>query len=218
VTRRLHLEVEGQTEEKFVKDFLAEHLVSHGYVSVTARLMGHRRSRAHRGGVRPWASAQRELAQRLAQDADLRVGLLVDYYGMPTDWPGRVSAKGTPQQRAHAIADALRQTLPAGDRRRFFPCVLMHEFEAFIFADCAGAAAAWVKDELEPELRAIRAAFPDPEHINDSPDTAPSKRLLRLIPSYEKVLAGAQAVDRIGLKTIRAECPAFNDWLLDVER
>lgn len=52
---RLLVHVEGQTEELFVGEVLAQHLYGHGYTMVAARLIGKARSRNRRGGARRWA-------------------------------------------------------------------------------------------------------------------------------------------------------------------
>ena len=216
--KRLLVHVEGQTEEAFVNDVLRPHLVAFEYASVSARLMGRRRERAYRGGVRPWLGVKAEIERHLLSDAGLRVGLLVDYYGMPPAWPGRTSSGSAPVAlRSAVIGAALLQTLEESMRARFFPCVLMHEFETFVFADSQKAADAWGRADLEPALTAIRDSFPTAEHINDSPETAPSKRLQALIPGYEKPLMGELAVFSIGLATLRRECPSFGSWLTTLE-
>ena len=67
----------------------------------------------------------------------------------------------------------------------------MHEFEALLFSDTAAFAEAFPgQTAVLRELAAIRAAFPDPEAIDNSPQTAPSKRILRLLPNYQKPVAG----------------------------
>jgi hypothetical protein len=53
----------------------------------------------------------------------------------------------------------------------------------------------------------------EPELVNDSPATAPSKRLLSACPTYQKTLHGPALVERIGLAAIREECPHFDSWL-----
>ncbi|MGC9946546.1 MAG: DUF4276 family protein [Bryobacteraceae bacterium] len=53
--------------------------------------------------------------------------------------------------------------------------------------------------------------------IDDSPVTAPSKRVEALVPGYQKPLLGALAILEIGLARIRAERPHFNDWLTRIE-
>ncbi len=103
------------------------------------------------------------------------------------------------------------------DRRRFVPYVMMHEFEAMLFSDCSGFCRAVGRADLSAPLEEIRRAFATPEDIDDSQETAPSKRILHLLPSYEKPLMGNLGVLQIGLDTIRAECPHFNGWLERLE-
>jgi hypothetical protein len=225
---RLLLHVEGETEETFVKAVLREHLVPRGYSSVSARLLGRARRRRGRGGVIPWPSAQKELCNHLKQDPGCIAGTMVDYYGLPAEghgaWPGRAAAANVPEtvQRAHtvecALAASVAETMGSSfDRRRFVPYVMMHEFEAMLFSDCAGFGHAIGHPDLSVPLEKIRRAFDTPEDIDDSQETAPSKRIVRLLPTYEKPLMGNLGVLHLGLDTIRGECPHFNRWLQRLE-
>ncbi len=85
------------------------------------------------------------------------------------------------------------------DLGRFVPFVVMHEFEGLLFSDCASFGRGIGRPNLEQSLREIRESFETPEHINDSPDTAPSKRVQNLLPGYEKPFLGVLAVLEIGL-------------------
>jgi len=67
------------------------------------------------------------------------------------------------------------------------------------------------------DFRQIRDTFTTLEEINDSPVTAPSKRVEALVPGYEKPLLGVLAVLEIGLSRIREECPHFDGWLTQLE-
>ena len=226
---RLLLHVEGQTEETFVNEVLRNHLVSRGYSSVGARLLGSARQRMRRGGVRSWRGTLGDIRNHLKQDPQCIAGTIVDYYGLPADgegaWPGRAAASrmsGTVEQRARtvegALADAVDEAMGSSfDRRRFVPYVMMHEFEAMLFSDCSGFSLAIGRTDLTGELQRIRQAFDTPEDIDDSQETAPSKRILRLLPSYEKPLMGKLGVLHIGLEKIRRECPHFRYWLERLE-
>ena len=103
------------------------------------------------------------------------------------------------------------------DRGRFLPLVMMHEFEAMLFSDCEAFGKAIGRCDIIPDLQRIRDSFPNPEEIDDSPETAPSKRIEALYPGYEKPLMGTLATLQIGLDRIRAECPHFRGWLERLE-
>ena len=63
------------------------------------------------------------------------------------------------------------------------------------------------------DLTSVRLGFDTPEDINDSRETAPSKRIGRLIEDYRKRLHGPMLADHIGLERMRKECPRFDRWL-----
>ena len=224
--RRLLIHVEGQTEEDFVNEMLRGHLVSRGYHSVEARLVGNARLREQRGGIRSWLSVRKEIANHLLGDPGCIATTMIDYYGLPRGqraWPGRVEAINLPVgNKASCVQSALAKDFSefAGSRvrvDRFIPFVVMHEFEGLLFSDCQAFARGIGRPELESKFKDVRAKFDTPEHINDSPDTAPSKRVLTLVPSYEKPLFGVLAALEIGLTRIRAECPHFDGWIQDLE-
>ena len=104
------------------------------------------------------------------------------------------------------------------NQRRFVPYVMMHEFEGLLFSDTTRFAHGIGRPELSPKFQAIRDAFATPEEINDSPITAPSKRIVNLVPGYEKPLMGTLAVLEIGLDAIREECPLFRAWIERLEQ
>ncbi len=47
--------------------------------------------------------------------------------------------------------------------------------------------------------------------------TAPSRRLQRAFPRYDKRIHGPLIANRIGLDRMRAECPRFGSWLQKIE-
>ena len=222
---RLLIHVEGQTEEDFVNEILRAHLVAKGYHSVDARIVGNARLRQRRGGIRPWPSVRRDIINHLKEDAGCIATTMVDYYGLPRHgdeaWPGRAKANGLSfAKKAPCVEEALLDDLIAemgGNPRRFVPFVVMHEFEGLLFSDCSAFGRAIGRPDLEPKFQAIRDEFASPEEINDSPDTAPCKRVEALVPGYEKPLFGTFAVLEIGLDRIRAQCHHFDSWLKQLE-
>jgi hypothetical protein len=224
---RLLIHVEGQTEESFVNQVLRDHLVDRGYDTVVARIVGNARLRRQRGGIRPWSSVRRDIISHLRQDSNAISTTMVDYYGLPQKgdeaWPGRAQAIGHKTMRkAASVEDALLRDLASAMRSsfnsaRFVPFVVMHEFEGLLFSDCTAFSRGIGHPELETRLRAIREQFETPEDINDSPDTAPSKRVEALMPGYQKPTLGVRAVREIGLAGIRGKCPHFDAWLKQLE-
>jgi hypothetical protein len=224
---RVLIHVEGETDETFVNEVLARHLYSIGYEKVSARLVGNARQRDRRGGIRGWSTVRSDIVRHLLEDHGCLATTMVDYYGLPKtsarSWPGRAAASTAEfAQKATIVEQALladiMQELPKGfDSSRFLPYVMMHEFEGMLFSDCGRFASSIGEPKLSVQLSAIRRGFGSPEEINDSPDTAPSKRIESLIPGYQKPLHGNIAAIEIGLEAIRTQCPHFSQWLAKLE-
>jgi hypothetical protein len=219
---RLLVHVEGQTEENFVNELLGEHLMTSGYHDVRARLAGN--PRKQRGGIRPWDGVRRDILAHLKEDRAAINAIMVDYYGLPRDWPGRLEApsKNSSSAKAEHVESALNADIveamgPRFEPKRFVPLVVMHEFEGLLFSDPDRFAQGIERRDLAAKFLAIRQGFENPEEINDSADTAPSKRIVGLFPGYQKPLFGPLAAMEIGLLTIRKECPHFNNWLERLE-
>lgn len=218
---RLLVHVEGETEETFVNEVLRPYLIAVGYERVGARLVGNARARMRRGGIRSWDLVKRDIIRHLSSDPGCIATTMVDYYALPGSWPGRTAASLLPpSQRGSHIHDAIRADMEATTPYwlRFEPFVVVHEFEALLFSDCQRFADGIGHAAVAAPLAAIRAQFSDPEEINDDPNTAPSKRVMTLIPDYQKVISGTVAALEIGLERIREECPNFRAWLTRLEQ
>ena len=219
---RLLVHVEGQTEEDFVKMVLAPHLRDSGYSTVSARLLGNARQRIRRDGIRPWDTVRRDILGHLKGDRAALATTMVDYYGLHKTWPGRTRAsrQATIFERAATVQQAILKDISKSIecRERFVPYVVMHEFEGLLFSDPDRFAESLGRPVLAADFRAIREDFSTPEDINDSPHTAPSKRITRLYAKYQKPLMGTQAMELIGLGKVREACPLFNQWIVNLEQ
>jgi hypothetical protein len=224
---RLLIHVEGETEETFVNELLSPHLCKHGYTNVAARLLGNARLRSHRGGIRGWDSVRGDILRHLKEDRQCLATTMVDYYGLPQHgaraWPGRLQAGLAPfSDKATLVQKALRMDIEGAlgskhDAARFRPFVIMHEFEGLLFSDCSLFSKGVGMSRLRDDFQKIRDQFETPEEINDSPATAPSKRVEALLPGYEKPLLGTLAALEIGLSKICEECPRFGTWVRKLE-
>jgi hypothetical protein len=225
---RLFVHVEGETEEMFVNQILRPHLTGIGYHNVSAKLLGNARARTHRGGIRKWPTVRDDILRHLKDDQNIFSTVMVDYYALPGNgndaWPGRDSPPNlSAREKGNLVEQAILEDIAAkmsvnSAVCRFVPFVMMHEFEALLFSNCEAFARSIGMPQIQSQLDAIRNAFSSPEEINDSPQTAPSKRVEALIPGYQKPLFGNVAAHAIGLEAIRGECENFANWLNRLER
>lgn len=202
---RLAILSEGRTEEEFVKQVLAAFLRDQGVESYPIPLNGN--------------ITMERIAQKMG---DLLYNFdaltsLVDYYGF------RDKGQMTPQEIEARISETVsgRMSRKGRARRyRIIPYVQRYEFEALLFSDVDAFSNQGIiqasLDSVE-DLREIRSKFSNPEEINDSSRTAPSKRIIRLMNQYDKVIHGPLLAKEIGLQSIRNECPRFDNWMIGLE-
>lgn len=217
---RILAHVEGQTEEEFVNQLLSPHLFKFGH-TIFARLLGNSRQRSRRGGIRFWHAVRKETINNFGADPVVYLTTIVDFYALPATgegkWPGRdAPANLTVKQKANRVNEALTEDISnaLGDNfnlAHFVPNVIMHEFEGLLFSACESFTIAIGRVDMQQEFQSIRDKFETPEDINDSYETAPSKRIKKLVSGYQKPLYGNLAALEVGLETIRLRCPIFNE-------
>lgn len=214
--KRLIIVCEGPTEQEFCSDVLAPHLLSRDII-VECPLI-----KKSGGGIISWEPLRAQLRNHLFE-ADAYVTMLVDYYGLknPESIPGWEESLGIADksQRIHFLQQQIKADMDENLRERFIPYIQLHEFEGVLFSDIAPFKRYFDAKTCDfAKLQEIITDFPNPELINSNPNSAPSKRLGRIIAGYDKVLFGGVLSIDLGLNTIRQHCPLFNEWLTTLEQ
>ena len=210
--------VEGQTEAIFIKDLITPYLAQKG-IFLTPIVVS---KPGQKGGDIRFARVKRDLELHLKQRHDTYVTLFVNYYGIRNDWPGIDEArkKKVPARIAAIVNKSTMEAVQAlfGETdpdRRFIPFVAVHEFETLLFSD-AGILAAELGVK-RAKVDAILNECGEPEKINNSNETAPSKRLEDLNDRFKKTSTGIAIARAIGLSKMRAACPLFDEWMTKLE-
>lgn len=215
---RIYAVVEGRSEEAFLTNLLAPILWLNG-IFITPILL--RRT----GGDPRWARVKGDVIKLLKQHEGSFVTTMFDLYGLGDDWPGRPASPITNGiEAANTIEAASVRSIQndLGDElrvaARFFPHIQPFEFEGLLFSDTQSLASSLsVSGHVAGRLAAVRAKFATPEHINDSPQTAPSHRIKELVHHYDKVLYATTAARAVGVSAMRSECAHFRGWLEKLE-
>jgi hypothetical protein len=221
---RLHIVVEGPTEEAFVNQALVEHLAGFD-VFADARSVevsrDRKRATVYRGGLFDYGRAKRDLTRWMKQDdhPEVHFTTMFDLYALPRSFPAYEEAgrQGDPYRRIEVLERGLGADI---GHPRLLPYLQLHEFEALLFADAAKLAGIFVRqEEAISALRQMAEAHSSPELIDDGDDTAPSKRIIHQLPGYAglKATAGPLVAKAIGLPVLRARCPHFGQWLQNLE-
>jgi hypothetical protein len=215
--KRVLILVEGQTEERFVKsvlnpEFNARELFFFPTLLVTKRVKD---GPNFKGGISNYPKFKNDVRRLLQGSGGGLVTTMLDYYGLPTDFPGMATRpKATPHTRVAHVERRIHEDL--GEPKNFLPFLALHEFEAWLFSSKKELPKA-MTDAKGSAFAAIRDSVQTPEEIDEGPESAPSKRIHAIYPAYRKTLHGPLTAQRIGLHRIREECPHFAAWLSAVE-
>lgn len=207
---------EGQTEEAFLDRLLAPHLQAYG-LSLIVTIVKTRRPRsgaAFKGGYVPYGRLHDELRLLLRDTNATAVTTMLDYYGLPGEFPGWPATGRTPHERVARLEAAFAADIAD---RRFIPFLTLHEFEALIFTDPAHVCDLGGAPQARSPLSKLRDGVASPEEIDQGRDTHPSAHIERHVPAYRKTTHGPIAAERIGLAAIRAACPHFDRWVARLE-
>lgn len=221
----LHILCEGQTEERFVKVVLSSYLQQFNIYPKPTLLLTSKKKNV-RGGMLSYAQARRDLMilQKQFRDNNSEHHVftsMFDYYALPDDFPGfNESVKiQNVRDRISFLEDKLMGDIGC---RAFIPYIQLHEFEALLFVDIS-------KLEIEYPLSKERIRilkketdnYGDPEMINDSPETAPSKRIIAALAqnyNYNKVQSGTAVTSAIGVEALLENCQHFKEWIENIKR
>lgn len=196
---RLAISAEGQTEEKFIITVITPYLLNLNIYSKPILLGG-------RGGNVSFARIERDL-NSLARSFD-KVTTLYDFYGFEGKDQNE-SKESLELEIINRVASPLRN--------KIIPYIQMFEFEGLLFSSPEAIENNINQSGLATWAENILRQFQnDPEKINNSPHTAPSKRLSGQA-QYLKTVHGPNICAEIGLDVLRQKCSGFDGWLTSLE-
>lgn len=172
-------------------------------------------------GLRPFGKVQADLRD-LLRNRTARVTTLIDYYGMPPDYPGMPHRPLPPGNRVAAYAEVTRLesalTAALDNDPHFIANYCLHEIESLAFTSPDAINAQYGRTSsgsIVPQITQILSAAQDnPELVNDSPITSPSHRLEALWPTgqYQKTVDSMGIMQRIPFQRLMTGCRHFAAW------
>jgi hypothetical protein len=208
---------EGPTEQGFCAQVLRPYLFPQHDGTIHTLAVGSKNDH-HVYGISEYPRLKKFITNMLNRypTRSVRFTTLIDLYALPPEFPGKAENTRNPNDPSPyvlALETAFGRDI---DDYRFIPHLQLHEYESMLFTDPEAFTIAFENCNSEiQKLKEIAASFPSIEHINDGRDTAPSKRIINLLPAYagRKASAGPDIAEFVGITRIRAACPHFNQWL-----
>ena len=175
--RQIDIICEGRTEQTFVDEVLWPYFAQKGIFVLPIILS----KKGQKGGNVRFCRAINDIYCSLKKTSSPIVSTFVDYYGIK-DWPGKddILPNSTPEQIANTLNQATKDVICAeyddlNPQNRFIPFVMVHEFEALLFSSSEVLARnLHINQEM---VDRVLLEYGSPERINNSPLTAPAKRL-----------------------------------------
>jgi hypothetical protein len=224
----LRVIVEGQTEARFVAQILAPHLATREVYATASPVVtkgGRRGVREGQGGGDSYLVWKRDIVNWIKQEGShphVWFTTMFDVYGLARvrDFPGYAEAcrSADSQTKVAKLERAVSEDIGF---HRFVPYFQLHEFESLLLVDPTVLKHMFIEhaqavDQLALEISETGCSA---EQINDGEETCPSRRISRHLPRYDgqKVVAGPDATERIGLPRLRSACPHFAAWVARLE-
>lgn len=177
-----------------------------------------------KGGLSNYSKPRRDIERSLA--VDTVVTTMFDFFRLPCDFPGQEEIQrgrfSIDIEKVRFLEKKMQVDIltkySSLSESNFVPYIQLHEFEALFYSDLS----ILVKDSPEKkDKKSIEELMNDvmgvePEDINNGPETAPSKRLIKAI-GYQKGDAVEQPLVDIGMEKMRNRCHHFNEWISKLE-
>ena len=221
----IHILCEGQTEQGFVEEVLRPYLQDKGIKGIKSTLIETNKKKNARGGLLSYNHALTDLRllQRTKIDGDFERHIfttMFDFYALPDDFPGFEKIK-TIRDPYLKVSNLEKDFADDINDNRFIPYIQLHEFESLLF--CGIEYIAELYPGCEKRCKQLTQALQNvgnPELINNSPHTAPSKRIIKAIEgdnkthyNYNKPTTGKIVTGKIGIDMLREKCKHFNEWI-----
>lgn len=212
--KQIAIVVEGQTEQQFIEQVLAPRLSTHGvYPQAIITKTKRTATGSFRGGG-DWTAYGEVLRVLAHQPHWALVTTMIDHYAYPSNAPGRSChppGEHIPEHCADHRQEAIRQLIDS-DSVNFSPFIMLHEFEALVIASGATQSTVLGRTEAPSQFQRMIREAGSAELINDGPDTAPSKRVARVIAGYSKTFDGIAIIDNGSFDDLLEACPRFAAW------
>lgn len=170
-----------------------------------------------------YGKARKDILRWIAEEksGEAYFTTMFDLYALPNDFPKfeESSKIQDPYLRVNFLEEAFKKDI---DNHKFIPYIQLHEFEALLLSNPEILLIEYpdAYREIEKLKRIISENNNNPELVNTGKNTAPSKRIINLIPEYEgnKPTVGSILAGIEGVEIQKNRCIHFGKWVEKIEK
>lgn len=225
----LYIIVEGQSEEKFIREILSPYFSHNNIFLYPERVITgkNKQGRACKGGGDSYRLYKNHLQKRIKQfqkQKNYYFTTMIDLYALPNDFPKLKEAKEYYNDKYRYVSFLEEAFYEDIGYKNFFPYIQLHEYETLLFCDIDSIVDEFFDledDKLYEKISKDIQEYDNIELINDSKETAPSKRLDRYTNGEycgRKTTASINILKSIDIEIIKDKCRHFNAWLDKIQK
>lgn len=202
---RIGISVEGYTEDEFCKQVLHPYFSNYDIhiESIIVTTKRNQCGKKFKGGCVNLDRVKSELS-KILPSFDY-VTTFYDLYGFDIE----------ETITADALEEKIKNLFP--ENHKLIPYIQKYEFETLLFSEPAYYEEYFNNCKAKVDIEHIITSCGSVESINNSVETAPSKRICKFFDKYdeqyEKVFHGPSIIHDIGLDKIMSQCPRFKNWI-----
>ena len=206
---RIAISVEGQTEDEFCKQILIPYFRNYDIelVSIIVTTKRKKCGIKYKGGCINLDRIQSELI-KILPNFDY-VTTFYDLYGFD------IEGEYTADELEMKICEKLN------NNQKLIPYIQKYEFETLLFSKPSYYEDYFNDIDAKIEIENIVNSCGGVENINNSRETAPSKRIDKFFDKYDeqydKVFHGASILEDIGLDILLDKCDRFKKWINTIQ-
>lgn len=221
----IYIIVEGQSEERFVKNILTPYFEAKNIFLNAERVITGRDSKGNacKGGGSSYQLYKNHLIKRLKQFSNAQnyyFTTMIDLYAISNDFPNFDESKIyiDKYKKIDFLEESFYKDIGADN---FIPYIQLHEFETLMFHDLQKIADEFfeIKVNLKEFQKEINQ-YDNLELINSSFSKAPSKRIDKYTNGQycgRKVSASSNILKDVDINILREKYIHFNKWLQLIE-
>ncbi|KAA6351716.1 hypothetical protein EZS27_000987 [termite gut metagenome] len=147
---------------------------------------------------------------------------MFDLYALPNDFPCYAETSKTSDcyKRIQTLERSFANDI---NNCNFIPYIQIHEFEALVFCGLDYLLIDYpdMERQIENLKKVVEIKYSNnPELINTSPETAPSRRIIKEFEKYHhynKPKSGELVTSKLGIDKLKEKCKHFKEWVEKLE-
>jgi hypothetical protein len=217
--KHLYFIVEGETEQQFINRIVIPYLHQNGLKTHIQSLMVTMSGGGH--GFNSIEHFRNTIKPILNYNNQPIITTMIDYYGINSEKKlsgfTMCNERNLIDDKIACLENALNEQVQSIQPYPFFiPYIQKHEMETLLFAN-PEVGFELESDAIKNAILEVCKAFPNIEDINNSYQTAPSKRLYKLYKennsSYQKAADAVDICELTGIEIMIAKSPRFRNWI-----